>query len=225
MWQHKTRKPKIIPTTDKNKLKAQTNLAKPWMKETQAKMDDPGPQGPFHMYLQAQVRHALTIQETEHMVQGLRLQTSFFQMYCDAHICVTRAKHTWQCNVIQEETKRTEEKEEAGYRSPTSSILRVLQKINKTKTLEGETVMSAPPFFQSAGRGYLKFWGEDDGPTVVVWEKLSESEQEHGQVEGLGGLVQVDEKRRRATPVWSRWKRNLLKPQQASQIQSRREDG
>jgi len=38
--------------------------------------------------------------------------------------------------------------------------------------------MSAPPFFQSAGRGDLKFWGEDDGLTVVVWESLSESEQE-----------------------------------------------
>ena len=38
--------------------------------------------------------------------------------------------------------------------------------------------MSAPPFFQSAGRGDPKFWGEDDGPTVVVWESLLESEQE-----------------------------------------------
>ena len=38
--------------------------------------------------------------------------------------------------------------------------------------------MSAPPFFQSAGGGDLKIWGEDDGPTVVVWESLSESEQE-----------------------------------------------
>jgi len=38
--------------------------------------------------------------------------------------------------------------------------------------------MSAPPFFQSAGRGDLKFWGEDDRLTVVVWENLSESEQE-----------------------------------------------
>ena len=70
--------------------------------------------------------------------------------------------------VFQEETKRTEDKEEAGYRSPTWSILRALQKINKAKRLEGEAVMSAPPFFQSAGRGDLKFWGEDDGPTVVV---------------------------------------------------------
>jgi len=80
--------------------------------------------------------------------------------------------------VIEEETKRTEEKEEAGYRSPTWPILRALQKINKAKRLEGKAVMSAPPFFQSAGRGDLKFWGEDDGPTVKVWEILSESEQE-----------------------------------------------
>jgi len=57
--------------------------------------------------------------------------------------------------VIQEETKRTEEKEETGYRSPTWSILRALQKINKAKRIEGEAIMSAPPFFQSAGRGDL----------------------------------------------------------------------
>jgi len=38
--------------------------------------------------------------------------------------------------------------------------------------------MSAPPFFQLSGRGNLKFWGEDDGATIVVWESLSESEQE-----------------------------------------------
>jgi len=71
-----------------------------------------------------------------------------------------------------------EEKEEAGYRSPMWSILRALQKINKAKRLKGEAVMSAPPFFQSAGRGDLEFWGEDDGTTVVVWQSLSESEQE-----------------------------------------------
>jgi len=70
--------------------------------------------------------------------------------------------------VIQEETRRTEEKEEAEFRSPTWSILRALQKFNKAKRLEGEAIMSAPPFFHSAGRGDLKFWGEDDGPTVVV---------------------------------------------------------
>jgi len=80
--------------------------------------------------------------------------------------------------VIQDETKRTEEKQEAGYRSPTWSILRALQKINKANKLEGKAVMSAPHFFQSAGRGDLKFWGEDDGLAVVVWESLSEPEKE-----------------------------------------------
>jgi len=50
--------------------------------------------------------------------------------------------------------------------------------INKAKRLEDEAVISAPPFFQSAGQGDLKFWGEDNRPTVVVWQSLSESEQE-----------------------------------------------
>ena len=38
--------------------------------------------------------------------------------------------------------------------------------------------MSAPPFFQSAGRGDLLFRGEKEGPTVVIWESLSEQEKE-----------------------------------------------
>jgi len=50
--------------------------------------------------------------------------------------------------------------------------------MNKAKRLEGEAVMSAPGFFQSAGRGDLTFWGEDDEPAVLVWESLSELEQE-----------------------------------------------
>ena len=79
--------------------------------------------------------------------------------------------------VIQEKVKRTEEKDQAGCRSPTRSILRVLQKINKAKRLEGEGVMLAPPFFQLPGRENLKFSGEDNGPTVFVSESLSESEQ------------------------------------------------
>jgi len=66
----------------------------------------------------------------------------------------------------------------AGFRSPTWSIIRALQNINKAKRLEGEAIMSAPPFFHSAGRGDPKFWVEDNGLTVVVWESWSESEQE-----------------------------------------------
>jgi len=60
--------------------------------------------------------------------------------------------------------------------------------------------MSAPPLFQSAGRGDLKFWEEDDGPTIVVWESLSESEQEQwsekiGKSKDWVVLVQVEEKK------------------------------
>jgi len=38
--------------------------------------------------------------------------------------------------------------------------------------------MSASPFIQSAGRGDLLFWGGGEGPTVVIWESLSEQEKE-----------------------------------------------
>jgi len=38
--------------------------------------------------------------------------------------------------------------------------------------------MSASPFFQSAGRGDLHFWGENEGPTVVIRESLSKQEKE-----------------------------------------------
>jgi len=73
----------------------------------------------------------------------------------------TVASSSWNCftkrwldreqeliTVIQEETKRTEEKEAAAYRPPTWSILRALQKINQAKKLEDKAVLSAPPFFQ-----------------------------------------------------------------------------
>ena len=41
-----------------------------------------------------------------------------------------------------------EEKEEAGYRSPTWKILRALQKVNNATQIEGEAIMSAPPSFR-----------------------------------------------------------------------------
>ena len=47
--------------------------------------------------------------------------------------------------------------------------------------------MSAPPFFHSVGRGDLKFWGEDDGSTVVVLESVSKSEQQQWSKK-MGGL-------------------------------------
>ena len=56
---------------------------------------------------------------------------------------------------IRKETKRKEEWEDAGYSSPTWAVLRALQQFNSATRIEGEAAMSAPPFFQSAGRGDL----------------------------------------------------------------------
>jgi len=39
--------------------------------------------------------------------------------------------------------------------------------------------VSAPPFFQSVGRGNLLFWGGTQGLTVVIWESLSEHEKKN----------------------------------------------
>ena len=77
---------------------------------------------------------------------------------------------------IRKETKRTEELDEAGYRSPTWAALRAVQQINSATGIEGEAAMSAPLFFQSAGQNLL-FWGGKEGPTVIIWESLSEHEK------------------------------------------------
>jgi len=79
---------------------------------------------------------------------------------------------------IRKETKGTEEMEEAGYRSPTWAVLRALQKINSATRIEGKAAMSANPFFQSAGQRDLLSWGGKKGPTVVIWESISEQEKE-----------------------------------------------
>jgi len=64
--------------------------------------------------------------------------------------------------------------------------------------------VSASLFFQLARRGDLKFLGKDDGPTVVVWENLLESEQEQWS-EKMGKskdcVVQVEGKGQKTTSV------------------------
>ena len=61
-----------------------------------------------------------------------------------------------------------EEMEETECRSLTWAVLRALQQINEATQIEGEAIMSAPPFSESAGRGDLEFWGTEEGPTVVM---------------------------------------------------------
>jgi len=64
------------------------------------------------------------------------------------------------------------------------AVLRALQQINSATRIEGEAAVSAPPFFQSAGRGDLLFLGGKEGPTVVIWESLSEQEKERTHIAG-----------------------------------------
>ena len=97
---------------------------------------------------------------------------------------------------IWKETKRTEVLEGAGYRSPTWAVLRALQQINSATGIEGEAAMSAPPFFQSAGRGDLLFWGEKrrtngsnmGKPIITRKGKLAGSVEHDAR---LGRVVQV----------------------------------
>ena len=56
---------------------------------------------------------------------------------------------------IRKETKRTEELEEAGYRSPTWAVLRALQQINSATRIEGEAAMSALSFSRRDKEIYL----------------------------------------------------------------------
>jgi len=67
---------------------------------------------------------------------------------------------------IRKDTKRTEEPMEAEYRSLMWTVLQALQQINSATRIEREAAMS-PPFFQSAGRGDVLFWGGKEGPTVL----------------------------------------------------------
>ena len=44
--------------------------------------------------------------------------------------------------------------------------------------LQGESAVTAPPFFPTAGRGTTRFWGTEQGPTVFLWEGLGEAGRE-----------------------------------------------
>jgi len=76
------------------------------------------------------------------------------------------------------------------------------------------------------------FWGEDDRPTVVVWESLLESEQEQwskkmGKSKDWVVCCRSRKKDKVQRPFEVNGKEifKSLKPQQAKKSQSRREDG
>ena len=79
---------------------------------------------------------------------------------------------------IREEVEHQERLEAAGYRSPTWRVLRALQSLLSATQLQGESAVAAPPFFPNAGRGTVRFWGNEQGPTVFLWDGLDEKGRE-----------------------------------------------
>ncbi len=60
-------------------------------------------------------------------------------------------------------------------------MLRALKKVNDAKVLIGESAVTAAPFFESAGRPNMPFWGEHVGPKctkMVLCESLQDEEKE-----------------------------------------------
>ena len=65
---------------------------------------------------------------------------------------------------IRAEVELQECLETMGYRSPTWRLLRALQSLLSAVQLLGESAVTAPPFFPSAGRGATQFWGTSSLP-------------------------------------------------------------
>jgi hypothetical protein len=84
---------------------------------------------------------------------------------------------------IREEVEHQERLEEVGYRSPTWRVLRALQSLLSATQLQGESEVAAPLFFPNAGRGTVRFWGNDQGPTVFVWDGLDEEGRRNANVQ------------------------------------------
>jgi hypothetical protein len=76
--------------------------------------------------------------------------------------------------LIRAEVAQQECFEAMEYRSPTWRLLRALQSLFSAVQLQGESAVTAPPFFPSAGRGAIRFWGKEQGPTIFLWESLGE---------------------------------------------------
>ena len=76
--------------------------------------------------------------------------------------------------LIRKKVGHQERLKATGYRSPTWRVLRALQFLLLAVQLQGESAVTAPSFFPSAGR----FWGNEHGLTVFLWEGLGEEGRE-----------------------------------------------
>ena len=80
--------------------------------------------------------------------------------------------------LIHEETHHQIVLEASGYRSPTWRILRALKSIFQANVVVGESIITAAPFLEGAGRPSQPFWGPQQGRRVILWESLRPEDQE-----------------------------------------------
>jgi hypothetical protein len=90
------------------------------------------------------------------------------------HLRQGREKKSDLGTLIRAEVEFQERLEATGYRSPTWRVLRALQSMLSAVQLQGESAVTAAPFFSSAGRRKTRFWGNEQGQTVFLWEGLGE---------------------------------------------------
>jgi len=79
--------------------------------------------------------------------------------------------------LVHQETHVQNVLEASGYRTPTWRILRALQSICNANVVVGESLITAAPFFEGAGRPSQPFWGPQRGRKVILWEGLSPEDQ------------------------------------------------
>ena len=78
---------------------------------------------------------------------------------------------------LHTESMAQEKLERQGNRCLTWRMLRSLQAVFEATTLHGGTMVTAAPFFDTAKRGKIVFWGDGKGPEVVLWDTLDEEDR------------------------------------------------
>jgi hypothetical protein len=113
------------------------------------------------------VDHAIVWKETKvskiFTYQGLTICTELDKSWTIMssvynHLRQGRDKSTSELRMlIRAEIEQQERLEAMGYRFPTLRLLRALQSLLSAVQLQGESAVTAPPFFPSAGRGTTRF--------------------------------------------------------------------
>ena len=94
--------------------------------------------------------------------------------------------------------------EAQGYRCFTWAVLAAAKALaGGATTVQGDSGVSALPFFEAAGRGACTFWGRPDGNSVILADSLSEEDAGHVQTSIAGRTDWVLLSTKPATGAWA----------------------